>query len=110
MVIEDIDLVAKERVRSGISCEEPLLNQLLNEMDGLAPDAEIIFLLTTNRPELLEEALANRPGRIDQAIEFSAPGRSERALLARRYAGGAQVATQVVEHIVAGTEGQVRPL
>ena len=38
-------------------------------MDGLAEDADVIFLLTTNRPDLLEPALAARPGRIDQAIE-----------------------------------------
>ncbi|HEY4309513.1 MAG TPA: ATP-binding protein [Pirellulales bacterium] len=105
VVIEDIDLVAKERVQSGTSCEEPLLNQLLNEMDGLAPEAEVIFLLTTNRPELLEEALANRPGRIDQAIEFSAPGNPERALLARHYAGGVKVDPTVIEYAVAATEG-----
>ena len=46
------------------------LNKLLNEMDGLREDAEILFILTTNRPEQLEPALASRPGRIDQAIEF----------------------------------------
>ena len=32
----------------------------LNEMDGIANDAEVIFLLTTNRPDLLEPALAAR--------------------------------------------------
>ena len=36
-------------------------------MDGLAEDADVLFLLTTNRPEILEPALASRPGRIDQA-------------------------------------------
>ena len=42
-------------------------------MDGLREDAEIIFILTTNRPDNLEPALAARPGRIDQAIEFPLP-------------------------------------
>jgi ATP-dependent 26S proteasome regulatory subunit len=55
------------------SCEEPLLNKLLNEMDGLKQDADILFVLTTNRPEQLESALAGRPGRIDQAIEVPLP-------------------------------------
>ena len=49
-------------------CAESLLNKLLNEMDGLKGDADILFLLTTNRPEALEQALAARPGRVDQAI------------------------------------------
>jgi ATP-dependent 26S proteasome regulatory subunit len=105
VVIEDIDLVAKERVQSGMSCEEPLLNKLLNEMDGLAPDAEIIFLLTTNRPELLEEALASRPGRVDQAILFAAPGMAERAQLASHYAGDVKLSHAVVERIVGSTDG-----
>ena len=35
-------------------CEEALLNKLLNEMDGLKEEADILFILTTNRPEALE--------------------------------------------------------
>jgi hypothetical protein len=105
VVIEDIDLVAKERVTSGMSCEEPLLNQLLNEMDGLARDAEIIFILTTNRPELLEESLASRPGRVDQAVKFQAPGDAERSRLALLYAARVKHSPQVVEKIVSVTQG-----
>jgi cell division protease FtsH len=105
VVIEDIDLVAKERVTRGTSCEEPLLNQLLNEMDGLAADAEIIFLLTTNRPELLEEALAARPGRIDQTIKFDPPSEPERTRLARLYAAGVELEPQVIDKIVSVTKG-----
>ena len=40
-------------------------------MDGLEDDADIVFILTTNRPDILEPALASRPGAaIDQAIEI----------------------------------------
>ena len=38
-------------------------------MDGLDPDIDVTFLLTTNRPEILEPALAARPGRVDLAAE-----------------------------------------
>jgi SpoVK/Ycf46/Vps4 family AAA+-type ATPase len=34
--------------------EEVLLNQLLNEMDGLREDVEVLFILTTNRPDQIE--------------------------------------------------------
>jgi cell division protease FtsH len=105
VVIEDIDLVAKERCATGTSCEEPLLNQLLNEMDGLAPNAELIFILTTNRPELLEEALAARPGRIDQSIKFSPPTDVERARLASLYAAGIELEPQVLDKLVGLTKG-----
>ncbi|HEX7992369.1 MAG TPA: AAA family ATPase, partial [Streptosporangiaceae bacterium] len=50
--------------------ENPLLFELLNEMDGLAADNDVTFLLTTNRADLLEEALAARPGRVDHAAEL----------------------------------------
>ena len=72
VVVEDVDLIAKDRTEMS-ACEEVLLNKLLNEMDGLNEDAEILFLLTTNRPEALELALSSRPGRVDQAIEFPLP-------------------------------------
>jgi ATP-dependent Zn protease len=69
MVIEDVDLIARERGLMQHPGQESLLNKLLNEMDGLREDADVLFILTTNRPDQLEPALASRPGRIDQAIE-----------------------------------------
>src|SRR4030095_7038261 len=68
VVIEDADLIARERERMDSPCEEVLLNRLLNEMDGLKEDREILFILTTNRPEALEAALTARPGRSAHAI------------------------------------------
>ena len=73
VILEDVDLVAEERTRRGAACTGPLLFELLNQMDGLADDADVLFLLTTNRPDLLEPALAAHPGRVDQAIEIPLP-------------------------------------
>ena len=56
VVIEDVDLDARDRTTMGSPCEEVLLNKLLNEMDGLREDADIPFLLTTNRPECSRRA------------------------------------------------------
>ena len=72
VILEDVDLVARQRDITG-PCAETLLNRLLNEMDGLKEDTQTIFLLTTNRPQQLEQALASRPGRVDQVIEFPPP-------------------------------------
>lgn len=105
LVIEDADLIARSREQMGGACEELLLNKLLNEMDGLREDAEILFILTTNRPEQIESALAARPGRIDQAIEFPLPDEEGRRKLARLYAGGLELRPQVVERIVQTTHG-----
>lgn len=87
VVLEDVDLVAMERTMPGMG-SNPLLFQLLNEMDGLSEDADVLFILTTNRVELLEPALAARPGRIDQAVEIGLPDREARARLLELYLRG----------------------
>lgn len=87
VVLEDIDLIAEERGMP-FGHAGPLLFQLLNEMDGLHDDADVIFVLTTNRPELLEPALAARPGRIDLAVELPLPDVSARRRLLDLYARG----------------------
>src|SRR5262249_22377785 len=65
-----------------------VLFELLNQMDGLADDADLLFLLTTNRPKMLEPALASRPGRIDQAIEIPLPDPVCRQRLMSLYSAG----------------------
>jgi len=104
IVIEDVDLIARARETMHGPCEESLLNKLLNEMDGLREDAAILFVLTTNRPEHLESALASRPGRIDQAIEFPLPDERGRRQLVSLYACGLPLDSEVVELIVKKTE------
>ena len=54
----------------------------------MAAEARMLFVLTTNRPEVLEPALAARPGRVDQVIEIGLPAEAERRLLVECYAGG----------------------
>lgn len=85
VIVEDVDLIAEERGRHG--GENPLLFQLLNEMDGLDGDADVVFLLTTNRADLLEPALAARPGRVDQAVELTTPDLETRRRLFDLYRG-----------------------
>ncbi|MBI4196127.1 MAG: ATP-binding protein [Betaproteobacteria bacterium] len=95
VVLEDIDLVGGHR-DGPWAAAGGTLNMLLNEMDGLAPEARILFVLTTNRPEVLEPALAARPGRVDQAIEIDLPGEAERRRLVERYAGGLAISEELV--------------
>ncbi len=105
IVIEDVDLIARAREEMHGPCEESMLNKLLNEMDGLREDAAVLFVLTTNRPEHLEAALASRPGRIDQAIEFPLPDEQGRSQLVRLYACGLPIDEDVIEVIVRKTKG-----
>ncbi len=104
VVIEDVDLIARDRSSMQSTCEEVLLNKLLNEMDGLKESADILFILTTNRPEALEAALASRPGRVDQAIEFPLPDEEGRAKLVRLYSQGVSLNEDLIEIIVRKTD------
>lgn len=104
VVLEDVDLVAEERTRHDASCTV-LLFELLNQMDGLADDADVIFLLTTNRPDILEPALAARPGRVDQAIEVPLPDRECRARLFNLYSKGLRSKLNDIDRIIERTEG-----
>lgn len=105
VVIEDVDLIARRRENMNGPCEESMLNELLNEMDGLKGDADIIFVLTTNRPEQLEEALAGRPGRVDQAIEIPLPDIACREQLIRLYGGKLNFGPELTTDSAARTEG-----
>jgi len=105
MVIEDVDLIARERTHMHGPGEEILLNKLLNEMDGLQEDAQVLFILTTNRPEQIEPALVARPGRIDQAIEFPLPDDEGRVKLTKLYARGLEVSDDLVRLIANRTKG-----
>ena len=70
VILEDVDLVAMDRDWEPTNA---VLFELLNGMDGLDEDHDVLFVLTTNRADLLEPALAARPGRIDQAVELPLP-------------------------------------
>jgi cell division protease FtsH len=108
IVIEDVDLVAMDRELPGGS-HNALLFQLLNEMDGLAGDADVLFVLTTNRVELLEPALAARPGRIDQAVELPLPDGDARRRLLDLYLPGdvptSAMPADVLRRVIDRTEG-----
>jgi cell division protease FtsH len=105
VVIEDVDLIARDRSELHTPGQESLLNKLLNEMDGLREDADILFLLTTNRPEALEAALASRPGRVDQAIEFPLPDDEGRRKLVRLYCPKPGLSEEVVAEATRRTAG-----
>src|SRR6185312_17026032 len=83
VVLEDVDLVAEDR--SFGPAASPVLFDLLDAMDGGAPDADLLFLLTTNRADLLEPALAARPGRVDVAVEIALPAAPAREQLLTLY-------------------------
>jgi cell division protease FtsH len=104
VVLEDVDLIAESRhIRSGM--DNPLLYQILNEMDGLPGDADVAFVLTTNRVDLLEEALSQRPGRVDVAMEVPLPDEAARRRLLSLYGRQLVLDDAEVDTVVAATDG-----
>ena len=82
--IDEIDAVGRQRgagLGGGHDEREQTLNQLLVEMDGFDPNAGIIVIAATNRPDILDPALL-RPGRFDRRIVVDNPdSRGRRAIL-----------------------------
>src|SRR3989442_2125691 len=73
--IDEIDAVGRQRgaVLGGDHDDrEQTLNQLLVRMDGFDPNAGIILIAATNRPDILDPALL-RPGRFDRRIVVDNP-------------------------------------
>jgi hypothetical protein len=108
VVLEDIDLIAGDRSFGPIGAN-PLLFEVLNQIDGLGDDVDVSFLLTTNRVDILERALAERPGRVDAAVEISPPDEGGRRRLLRLYGartGVAELSDEQLAITVAATEGR----
>src|SRR6185436_19888617 len=103
IVVEDVDLIAQQRdmYQGGA----PLLFTLINEMEGLDEDAAVVFLLNTNRADLLEAALASRPGRVDQAVHIDLPDRNARRRLIELYRGNLDVDLSRLDAVLERSEG-----
>jgi proteasome regulatory subunit len=80
--IDEVDSIGAKRLEVATSGDREVqrtLMQLLAEMDGFEPLANVKIIAATNRPDILDEALL-RPGRFDRIIEIPVPtftGRAE---------------------------------
>ena len=102
LVLEDVDLVAENRMHGHPTS---VLFELLNQMDGLNEDSDIVFVLTTNRPSVIEPALVARPGRIDLAVNMPLPDNDGRNRLLDLYGVGLQLDVRDRDQFVTATEG-----
>ncbi|MCA9759583.1 MAG: ATP-binding protein [Candidatus Eisenbacteria bacterium] len=80
LFFEDLDVVAS---REGGGSR--VFGELLAQMDGFECNDQIITLATTNRPEVLDEALKDRPGRFDRHIVVDLPNEVLREGLFRHF-------------------------
>ncbi len=73
--IDEVDSIGAKRLEVATSGDREVqrtLMQLLAEMDGFEPLANVKIIAATNRPDILDEALL-RPGRFDRIIEIPVP-------------------------------------
>ena len=73
--IDEIESIGRMRglgFSGGHDEREQTLNQILVEMDGFAPNDNVMVMAATNRPDLLDPALT-RPGRFDRRVSLDLP-------------------------------------
>ena len=101
--IEDLDFIAESRSR--YTSSNLRLAALMNELDGVAGDRSILTIATTNRLEVVEEAVCNRPGRFDQILRIEPPDAATRRELLLHRLRHAQVTPEDLEWAVAELDG-----
>ena len=84
LILEDIDFFGYDREL----INNPLVGELLNQLDGSTPNEGIFVLASTNRPHLLDKALANRPSRFDVRLIFEPPKYPERLRMVKLFTEG----------------------
>lgn len=75
VVIDEVDAVFRKRSSapdSGEVARASAVNQILAKLDGVNSLGNILLIATTNRPELLDDALL-RPGRLEVQVEVPLP-------------------------------------
>ncbi len=106
---DEIDALASERGRgagdSGVG--ERVVSQLLTELDGLEALEDVVVVATTNRRELVDDALL-RPGRFDRQVHVGVPDEAGRREILAIHTAGRPLAENVdLEELVARTAGYV---
>ena len=95
--VDEIDAVGRHRgagMGGGHDEREQTLNQLLVEMDGFDVKTNVILIVATNRPDILDPALL-RPGRFDRQISVDPPDMNGRRQILEVHGKGKPLAADV---------------
>ena len=108
LVFDEFDSIATKRSGrddGGSRAGNALVAQILTEMDGFRPDVPLLVIGTTNRLDIIDEALL-RPSRF-KPIAIGLPSAAARRAIARVHARhfGIEVSEELLGLIAAATEG-----
>ena len=103
MVIEDIDTLGGLDRRDGHN--HPLLGELLASLNGVGATGNVVTVATTNYPEHLDRALADRPGRFDIRVEFPMPNLDLRRAILSKYLKQFETKGIKMDRLARETEG-----
>ncbi|AEH35404.1 CDC48 family AAA ATPase [Halopiger xanaduensis] len=106
---DEIDSIAGQRGRqqgdSGVG--ERVVSQLLTELDGLEELEDVVVIATTNRPDLIDQALL-RPGRLDRHVHVPVPDEGARKKIFEVHTRDKPLADSVdLDWLAEETEGYV---
>ena len=106
--IDELDAIASRRIENGTSGEREVQRtfmQLLGEIDGFDPLDNVKVISTTNRLDVLDEAIL-RPGRLERHIEINSPDERGRFDILKIHTGTMKLESNVdLEIIAQKTEG-----
>ncbi len=103
--IDEIDALLTIRQGGVAIHSDKIVNQFLQEMDGLTSNNRVFVVGATNRPDMLDPAV-RRGGRLSREIEIPLPDVEARKELFRLCTKSARIADDVdLDHLAAQTEG-----
>ncbi|MCP4664418.1 MAG: ATP-binding protein [bacterium] len=108
LVFDEFDSIAAERSGrgdGGSRAGNAIVTQILTEMDGFRPDVPMLVIGTTNRIDIIDEALL-RPSRF-QAIAIGMPDPAARRAIAGVHAShfGVPISAALLDVVAAATDG-----
>ncbi|ADY00631.1 MAG: CDC48 family AAA ATPase [Vulcanisaeta sp.] len=92
---DEIDAIAPARgLRVDSGATDRIVNQLLAEMDGIAPLKNVVVIAATNRADIVDPALL-RPGRFDRIVYVPPPDENARFEIIKVHIRGLKLSDEV---------------
>ncbi len=103
--IDEIDALLPERAGGIAIHSDKVVNQFLQEMDGMKANNRVFIVGATNRPDMLDPAL-RRGGRLSREIEIPLPDKDARLQMLKLFTTQVKLDTDVdLERLAEGTDG-----